>query len=89
MKTVILDLSGLKCPMPVLRTQKAVRDMQPGDLLEVIATDPMSAIDIPNLLRETGDGCWSRSVTVGGSYSGSKNPGAIDFINDVDILTLM
>ena len=55
MKTVILDLSGLKCPMPVLRTQKAVRDMQPGDLLEVIATDPMSAIDIPNLLRETGD----------------------------------
>lgn len=55
MKTTILDLSGLKCPMPVLRTQRALRDMHPGDRLEVIATDPMSSIDIPNLLRETGD----------------------------------
>ncbi len=55
MKTTILDLSGLKCPLPVLRTQRALRDMQPGDRLEVIATDPMSSIDIPNLLRETGD----------------------------------
>lgn len=55
MKTTILDLSGLKCPMPVLRTQRALRDMQPGDRLEVTATDPMSSIDIPNLLRETGD----------------------------------
>ena len=55
MKTPVLDLSGLKCPMPVLRTRKALREMQSGDSLEVIATDPMSAIDIPNLLRETGD----------------------------------
>lgn len=55
MKTSVLDLSGLKCPMPVLRTRKALRAMQSGDSLEVIATDPMSAIDIPNLLRETGD----------------------------------
>ena len=55
MKATRLDLTGLKCPLPVLRTRKALRQMQAGALLEVIATDPMSAIDIPNLLRESGD----------------------------------
>lgn len=50
-----LDLSGLKCPLPVLRTRKALRGMAAGEQIEVIATDPMAAIDIPNLVRETGD----------------------------------
>ncbi len=49
------DLRGLKCPLPVLRTRKALADMQPGDVLIVACTDPLSGIDIPNLLRETGD----------------------------------
>ena len=50
-----LDLSGLKCPLPVLRTAKALRGLAPGSLLIVICTDPMAAIDIPNLVREAGD----------------------------------
>jgi len=50
-----LDLSGLKCPLPVLRTRKALKALQPGDLLEVLCTDPLAAIDLPNLIRETGD----------------------------------
>ena len=50
-----LDLSGLKCPLPVLRTAKALRGLAPGSLLTVICTDPMAAIDIPNLVREAGD----------------------------------
>jgi len=49
------DLRGLKCPLPVLRTRKALAGMQPGDVLVVICTDPLAGIDIPNLLRETGD----------------------------------
>ena len=49
------DLRGLKCPLPVLRTRKALAGMQPGDVLIVACTDPLSGIDIPNLLRETGD----------------------------------
>ncbi len=49
-----LDLRGLKCPMPVLRTRKALRTMQPGSRLMVEATDPLSAIDIPNFCREDG-----------------------------------
>jgi tRNA 2-thiouridine synthesizing protein A len=50
-----LDLSGLKCPLPALRTRKALKSASPGGLLRVTCTDPMAAIDIPNLLRETGD----------------------------------
>jgi tRNA 2-thiouridine synthesizing protein A len=50
-----LDLSGLKCPLPALKTRKALKALQPGDRLEVRCTDPLSVIDIPNLIRETGD----------------------------------
>ncbi len=50
-----LDLSGLKCPLPVLRTRKALRGLQPGERLRVICTDPLAGIDVPNLIRETGD----------------------------------
>ncbi|MGO9398585.1 MAG: sulfurtransferase TusA family protein [Xanthobacteraceae bacterium] len=49
------DLRGLKCPLPVLRTRKALAGMQPGDVLVVACTDPLAGIDIPTLLRETGD----------------------------------
>jgi tRNA 2-thiouridine synthesizing protein A len=48
MTRTTLDLTGLKCPLPALKTQ-------PGDQLEVLCTDPLSVIDIPNLIRETGD----------------------------------
>ncbi|WP_243371019.1 sulfurtransferase TusA family protein [Microvirga solisilvae] len=50
-----LDLSGLKCPLPVLRTRKALLSMNPGDQLRVICTDPLAGIDVPNLIRELGD----------------------------------
>lgn len=54
-KADVLDLKGLKCPLPALKTRKALKALQPGDRLSVQCTDPMSAIDIPNLIRETGD----------------------------------
>jgi len=49
------NLRGLKCPLPALRTRKALSGMQSGDLLIVECTDPLAAIDIPNLLNQTGD----------------------------------
>jgi tRNA 2-thiouridine synthesizing protein A len=55
MTTTKLDLTGLKCPLPALKTRKALKALLPGDLLEVHCTDPLSVIDIPNLIRETGD----------------------------------
>jgi len=50
-----LNLRGLKCPLPALRTRKALAGLAAGDLLVVECTDPLSAIDIPNLLNQTGD----------------------------------
>ncbi len=50
-----LDLSGLKCPLPALKTRKALKALAPGDWLEVRCTDPLAAIDIPHLVGETGD----------------------------------
>lgn len=55
MTTTQLDLTGLKCPLPALKTRKALKALKPGDFLEVRCTDPLSVIDIPSLIRETGD----------------------------------
>ena len=55
MTTTKLDLTGLKCPLPALKTRKALRSVKPGDRLEVHCTDPLSVIDIPALIQETGD----------------------------------
>ena len=55
MTTTQLDLMGLKCPLPALKTRKALRGIRPGERLEVRCTDPLASIDIPNLINETGD----------------------------------
>ena len=55
MTTTRLDLTGLKCPLPALKTRKALKSVASGDRLEVHCTDPLSVIDIPNLIQETGD----------------------------------
>jgi tRNA 2-thiouridine synthesizing protein A len=55
MTTTSLNLRGLKCPLPALRVRKALKGAQAGTLFLVECTDPMAAIDIPNLMRETGD----------------------------------
>ncbi|WP_407943682.1 sulfurtransferase TusA family protein [Martelella alba] len=50
----ILDLRGLKCPLPALKTKKRLAGLQPGALLIVITSDPLAVIDIPHLCREEG-----------------------------------
>ncbi len=52
MKTI--DATGLLCPMPVLKAQKALRDMAAGELLEVLATDKASATEFPAFCDQTG-----------------------------------
>jgi tRNA 2-thiouridine synthesizing protein A len=49
-----LDLSGLLCPLPVLKARKRLEAMPAGAILKVIATDPMSAIDMPHFCNEQG-----------------------------------
>jgi tRNA 2-thiouridine synthesizing protein A len=55
-----IDLRGLKCPLPVLRTRKALAGIEPGDILIVECTDPLPGIEIPNLLQKTGDAPGAR-----------------------------
>jgi tRNA 2-thiouridine synthesizing protein A len=55
MAETVLNLRGLKCPLPALRTRKELLRLEAGEELVIECTDPLSAIDIPNLLRETGD----------------------------------
>ncbi|MEJ1160266.1 sulfurtransferase TusA family protein [Prosthecomicrobium sp. N25] len=51
---VRLDLKGLNCPLPVLKTRRRLDGMAPGTRVLVEATDPMSAIDIPHMVAEDG-----------------------------------
>ena len=50
----VLDLSGLLCPLPVLKAGKRLKAMPPGRILTVIATDPMAEIDLPHYCHEQG-----------------------------------
>jgi len=50
-----MNLRGLKCPLPALRAKKALSGLKRGDLLVIECTDPLTAIDIPALLNQTGD----------------------------------
>ncbi|MFX0036746.1 MAG: sulfurtransferase TusA family protein [Candidatus Hermodarchaeota archaeon] len=49
------DFTGLKCPMPVLKTKKELRNLTPGQVIEVIADDIGAKNDIPALLNKLGD----------------------------------
>jgi tRNA 2-thiouridine synthesizing protein A len=49
-----LDVRGLLCPLPVLKARKRLASLPQGHVLKVIATDPMSAIDMPHFCNEQG-----------------------------------
>jgi tRNA 2-thiouridine synthesizing protein A len=50
-----LDLKGLSCPLPILRTAKAMMQMEPGERVEVLATDPGSVPDFTAWCTKTGN----------------------------------
>ena len=53
---VEVDCAGLLCPLPVLRARKRLISMQPGQVLALLATDKMAAIDLPHFCAEAGHG---------------------------------
>ena len=55
MTETIMNLRGLKCPLPTLRVKKKLAGLSSGDIIIAECTDPLAAIDIPNLVRQTGD----------------------------------
>lgn len=50
-----LDARGLTCPLPILKAKKALADMQSGEVLKVLATDPGSVRDFQAFARQTGN----------------------------------
>ena len=49
-----VDASGLNCPLPLLRLKKALMEVQSGDIIKVIATDPAAHLDIGVYVDQTG-----------------------------------
>ena len=50
-----IDTRGLTCPLPILKAKKALADMQTGEVLKVVATDPSSTRDFQAFARQTGN----------------------------------
>jgi len=50
-----LDLKGLSCPLPIVKTAKAIKELKPGELLEALATDPGSVPDFNAWCTSTGN----------------------------------
>ena len=53
----MLDLRGLKCPLPALMTRKALARAAPGTAFTVLADDPMAVVDIPHMCHGEGHTC--------------------------------
>ncbi len=68
MTTSELDTKGLRCPLPVLRARKALKDLEIGDTLRIEATDPSSVQDFKSFCETTGHELVS-SVEVSGIFA--------------------
>ena len=53
--TATLDARGLNCPLPILRTKKALNSLQSGDTLQMVSSDPGSIKDIAAFCNQTGN----------------------------------
>jgi len=56
-----VDARGLNCPLPILRTKKALAEMQSGQILRILATDPGAAKDFEAFARQTGNELLAQS----------------------------
>jgi tRNA 2-thiouridine synthesizing protein A len=65
MDEIELDARGLLCPLPVLKARKRLLAMKPGEILRLLATDPMAVIDVPNFCREAGHALLSSEALDG------------------------
>lgn len=78
---ILVDARGLRCPLPVIRLAEAARDAAPGDVIEVWATDPAAAADIPAWCRMRGQEYLGQQVPAatpaapGNAASGGAAPG--------------
>ncbi len=62
----VYDLRGLKCPLPVLKTRRRLKDLAPGSRLWVETTDPLAVIDIPAFCTDDGHRLVASERVAGG-----------------------
>ncbi len=62
-----LDARGLNCPLPILRTKKSLAELQSGQVLKIMATDPGSVKDMQAFAKQTGNELLS-SAEASGEY---------------------
>ena len=65
MTETVLDVKGLSCPLPVLRANRALRSLAPGERLRVLATDRAAVADFQAFCRETGHALVSQGEEAG------------------------
>jgi tRNA 2-thiouridine synthesizing protein A len=63
--TRILDARGLNCPLPILKTKKALNSLESGDTLQLISSDPGSVKDIDAFCKQTGNELLQNSAESG------------------------
>lgn len=63
-----LDVKGLSCPLPILRTKKALAEMSSGQVIKVMATDPGSVKDFEAFARQTGNALLAQTESGSGVY---------------------
>ena len=63
-----LDARGLNCPLPILRTRKAIAGLSSGEVLEVTSSDPGSIKDLDSFCTQTGNQMLSSKTTEDGSF---------------------
>jgi tRNA 2-thiouridine synthesizing protein A len=68
MSETVLDVKGMTCPLPVLRANRALRALAPGERLRVLATDRAAVADFQAFCRETGNALLAFSED-GGVFS--------------------
>ena len=61
------ELHGLRCPMPILRTKKALAQMSAGEVLKVTTTDPAAVDDLAVFCKQTGHGLLAQSPSADGA----------------------
>lgn len=64
-KTTLLDARGLKCPMPIVKTAQAIKNVGSGELLEVLTTDAGAVADFAAWSRSTGNDLVEQTVADG------------------------
>ncbi|MDC0148366.1 sulfurtransferase TusA family protein [Alphaproteobacteria bacterium] len=69
-----IDATGLNCPLPVLRLQKALRDIEVGGQLYLHATDKMAVIDVPHFCSQNGHSLTSTQTQK------AAGPGGMDLL---------